>query len=113
MQKQERVNEHLRDELALLVSREIPVDCGLITITYVDCAPDLNNAKVGVSVLPFNLAGSALRALRKNTSFFSKELMKRLRIRKIPKFHWTIDDTENQAAKIEAIIKKIKEEENF
>lgn len=108
MHRQEKLNELLREELAMLIAEEIPMESGFITISYVDCSPDMNSAQVGVSVLPFHLNGTALRALRKNNSLFSKLLVKRTRIRRIPRFNWVIDDTEKNAADIEEVIRQIK-----
>lgn len=113
MHRQEKLNEMLREELALLISGEISMENGLITVLYVDCSPDLNNAQVGVSVLPFHLNGTALRALRKNTSYFCKELVKKTRIRKIPHINWVIDDTERNAADIEEVLRQIREGERL
>jgi len=38
-------------------------------------------------------------------------LRKKLKIRQIPKFNWTLDTTESKAAEIEEVLKKIKEED--
>lgn len=108
MRRIEQTNELLKERLAYLISREIPLDNGLITIAYVECSPDLRSAKIVVSVLPANLAGTALEKLRRNASMFSESLRKKTRLRQIPKFYWTIDATEKKAAELEKIFKSIK-----
>jgi len=108
----EQLNEQLKNELANLIVRELPLENGLITVSHVECSPDLKYAKVEVSVLPEKYAGTALTALRRQSSSFSQLLRKKLKIRQIPRFNWVLDTTESRAAEIEETIKKINEEEN-
>ena len=104
-----QVNELLKGELANLISQEIPLNTGLVTICYVDCSPDLKNAKVGVSVLPYNLSGKILKKLKKHSSQFCKILKKKLNLKHIPRFNWIIDSTERNAAELEKVFKQIKQ----
>ncbi|MDP2736639.1 MAG: 30S ribosome-binding factor RbfA [bacterium] len=106
----EQLNEQLKEELANLIIKEVPLENGLITVSYVICSPDLKYAKVAISVLPEKFAGTALAGLRKHNSTFSQNLRQKLKIRQIPRFHWVLDTTESKAAEIEDIIKQIKEE---
>jgi ribosome-binding factor A len=107
MRRPEQLNEFLKNKLANLIAREIPMENGLITITYVDCAPDLRRAKIGFSVLPFNKAKNILEKLRKHSSVFTEILIKETRLRKIPKFSWVIDDTEQKASAMDKIFEEI------
>lgn len=107
----EQVNELLREKLASLIAREIPLEEGLITITYVRVSPDLNYAKIGVSVLPDNLTGTALKRLRSSSGLFAGVLRKDIKMRKIPKFNWVFDNTEKEAAKIDNLFDEINKEE--
>jgi len=102
----DQVNELLKEKLATLIAREIPLDNGLITVVYVKTTPDLQWAKIGVSVLPENNFGTALEKLRKHNSMFAKEIKKETRLRQIPKFHWVADITEVEAAEIERAIEE-------
>ncbi|MFH1233885.1 MAG: ribosome-binding factor A [Patescibacteria group bacterium] len=106
----EQLNEQIRNELAFLINKELPMDDGLITISYVDCSPDLKQAKIVVSILPINITGSLLEKLRKHSNFFSQSLRKKLKIRQIPHFNWVVDRTEEKAADLEEIFKQIAEE---
>ena len=108
--KIEQVNELLKDKLAHLVSREIPLDNGLITVIYVKTSPDLKYAKIAVSILPEKFAGTALERLRKQSGFFSQIIRKETRLRKVPKFNWVLDTTEKEAAEIEKVFREIEEE---
>jgi len=104
MPKIPRLNELLRAELATAVSREVGLPDALITITYVECAPDLSQAKIGFSVLPDSLAGTALRHLKSATSQLLPILRSRIKLRKFPHLIWEFDATEREAAKIERLL---------
>ena len=111
MGRMEKINSLLIQELACLVSREIAFEDAMITISYVECSGDLKQAKVGVSILPENKSGTALRELNKKNNSFYKELKKKLRLKKIPKFIWTIDTREKRAADIEKLISEVNSRE--
>jgi ribosome-binding factor A len=104
MAKTERINELILEELAVAVNREVGLDGGLITITYVDCSPDLKQARIGFSVLPDNLAGTALRRLNGATSQLVGLIKNRVKLRKMPHFVWEFDATEKDASRIERLI---------
>lgn len=104
----EQLNEQLRGELANLIAKELPLKNSLITVSYVDCSTDLKYAKIGLSVLPDKLGPSVLKKIRKLSGRFSRQLRSKLTIRQIPRFNWTLDRTEKQAAEIEEIINKLK-----
>ncbi len=108
----EQVNELLKEKLANSISREIPLENGLVTIIYVKTSTDLRYAKIAVSVLPDNHAGTILKKLRAHSKMFSDIIKKETRLRQIPKFNWVLDTTEKKAAEIEEIFKQIHSEDN-
>ena len=112
MAKAERVNDLLLEELARAVNREVGVENALITITYVDCSPDLKQAKIGFSVLPDKLAGTVLRKLNASTSVLVGILRNRTKMRKMPHLIWEFDATEREASKIEKLIAEIDDSED-
>ena len=105
-----RINDLILEELAAAVNREVGIENALITITYVECSPDLKQAKVGFSVLPDNLTGTALRKLNASTSQIVGILRSRIKLRKMPHLIWEFDATEKEASKIEKLIAAIDEE---
>lgn len=104
MSKIPRLNEILREELAAAVNREVGLPNALITVTYVECSPDLKQAHIGVSVLPDNLAGTALRHLTAATGELVRILKSRVKLRQMPHLIWEFDATEREASKIEKLI---------
>lgn len=93
----------------MAANREVFIDGALITITYVQCSPDLKKAHVGYSVLPDKLAGTAMRKLESATSLMAARLRARTKLRKLPKLVWEFDATEREASKIEQLIKEANE----
>jgi len=112
MANNNRINELILEELAAAVNREVGVENALITITYVECSPDLKQAKVGFSVIPDNLTGTALRKLTSSTSQIVGTLRNRLKLRKMPHLIWEFDSTEKEASKIEKLIAELDEDSN-
>ena len=100
----ERINELLRSNIANIVSREIYLANGLVTITKVDTSPDLKYAKIYISVLPEKLTGTALKQLRKNNALFSRQIAKTTRLRKVPKFKWLLDEGERRIVEVSRIM---------
>lgn len=109
MAKIDRINDLILEELASAVNREVAIEGALITITHVECSPDLKQAKIGFSVLPDNLAGTALRKLTATTSLLVNLIRKRVKLRVMPHLLWEFDATEREADKIERLIASIDE----
>ncbi|MCU0679098.1 MAG: ribosome-binding factor A [Planctomycetes bacterium] len=107
MSRVDQLNSLLAQELARLVEREIFLDNGLITITSVDCSADLKHAKVGFSVLPASLTGTALALLKKNSRLFRDQLKKKLTLKFIPRFFWEVDGRPQRASEIEETLKEL------
>ena len=107
----EQVNELLRSELSNLLAREMPLENGLITITYVKCGADLKNATIGISVLPEGLSGTALEQLKRMSGQLARELNKKIKIKFIPRFYWEIDSLERNAIEIDKAIREARHDE--
>lgn len=106
----EQVNELLARELGQIISKELPLEEGFITISYVKCSPDLLYAKVGFSVIPDQKAATAQKNLKKHNSLFTKVLQKRTRLGHIPKFDWVIDESGKEADEMDKLFRQIEKE---
>jgi len=102
-----RLNELIRAELAQIVNQEVLIEGALITLAYVECSEDLRQAKVGFSVLPDRLAGTALRKLTAATGQLMAIMRRRVKLRRLPRLVWEFDATEREADKIEKLIAEI------
>ena len=109
MSKIAQTNELLHRELATAINQVLEWPEALITIVYVDCSADLQTARIGISVLPDKLAGTALKKLKAASGRFAKLISHNTRLRKAPKLWWEFDDTERRAAELEEVFLKIDE----
>jgi len=101
----DRVNALVQQELGEMIVREIEMPDGVLaTITRVACSPDLEYAKVWISVLPTDRAASALEHLERATGTLQHLLLRKLSIKPVPKIRFFLDDSENRAARIETIL---------
>ena len=108
----ERINDLLREEISDLVRNEVkdPRVGGLISITEVDVAPDLRQAKVFVSVMGTDEEKVAtFRVLRAAAGFLQRALRKRLTIRRVPELTFLADESMEHGARILALIDETQE----
>jgi len=107
MRRIEQINELLRKKIAFAFATGVEVPNVLITVADVQCSPDLKYAKVWLSILPDNKAGSTLQLVKKQEGFVYSYLKKHTVLNKIPKLNFIFDDTQKHAATIEDVIKSI------
>jgi len=110
MSRVDQLNELLHRELAEAINKELEFPEVFITVTYVSCMPDLQYAKVIVSVLPDKMAGTALKKLKAASGRIVSSITKKTRLRKVPRLLWEFDPTERKAAVLEDVFLKIDEE---
>ncbi|HLE78755.1 MAG TPA: 30S ribosome-binding factor RbfA [Candidatus Limnocylindrales bacterium] len=101
-QRTDRVDELLRQEIGVLIAREISDPrIGFVTITKVETQRDLRHAKVWVSVIGTpTVRDEALHALGRAMPFIRHELGKRIRIQRIPELHLRVDDTLERGTRV-------------
>lgn len=92
-QRMSQVNELLRSKINEFMTKdlEVPSDY-FITLSRVDTAPNLRNARVYISVIPDNKRGSALRLLKKSHGRLQKYVGSHIAMKFTPKFQFVIDD---------------------
>ncbi len=104
----DRINEQLRQEISILVRDEVrDPRVGLVTITGVETSPELDHAKVYITVLGDDEEKEqALQGLRSAASFVRGQLGRRLRMRRIPELHFQIDRVLEEASRIDALLRE-------
>jgi len=98
----DRIDELLRQEIGEILSRDVQDPrIGFVTVTDVETAPDLSNARVWVSVIgqPDERA-QTMRALERAMPFVRHELGARIRLRRIPELHVRADDTAERGTRV-------------
>jgi ribosome-binding factor A len=109
----ERVNELLRQEISLLLARQIkdPRLQGVISITRVNTSSDFRAAEVFLSVMGDPEAKlSAIKAIRSASSFLRRELRPRLTLRHTPFLTFSLDESLEEAGHLLEIMNSIREQ---
>lgn len=110
-QRQGKVNSLLRKEIAEYLRDEgIDELVGLLTVTGVDCSPNLEYAKVFFSVIGQG-PEEVLEILKKHIYEIQGRLNHTLTMRKVPKISFVYDHSGEYAGRIGKIIKDISHDE--
>lgn len=105
----QRVNELLKHEIGELILKELDFSRDtMVTITEVNTSPDLRQAKIKVSVIPFLRAEKVLKVLNSQILNLQKPLNQKLKMKIIPKIKFELDKSEEKTNKVEQLLKKIK-----
>ncbi|MCP6726957.1 MAG: 30S ribosome-binding factor RbfA [Patescibacteria group bacterium] len=111
-QRIKQINELLQREVGSLIAKESELPEGaVITITRVDASPNLQQAKVYISVIPEEQKENALLLLRRNIFNIQQDLNKRLHMRPVPKIIWVDDKGSKEVGRVEEILDNIQKEE--
>lgn len=108
-QRTQRVDELIRQEIGVIISREISDPrIGFVTITDVTTTPDLSHATVSVSFIgsPEERTAS-LRALSHAMPFIRRELGRRLTLRRVPELHVEADVTIERGTRVLKLINEL------
>ena len=106
-----KVNEMLReviaDEVHLLEDPRI----GFVTITGVDCAPDLRSARVYYSVLGGEEERAATQeALQHSAPHIQEAMGGQVRLKYLPKLRFVVDESVERGMRMEQFLREIGDE---
>src|SRR6516225_4116294 len=110
----DRIEEQLRIELSEIIEREIhDPRIGLATVTHVKVSPDLQHARVFVTVLgDAAQRKKSLEGLRSAASYARHSLSKRLHhLRRIPEIIFEYDEGLEKGMRIDELLEQIKHDE--
>lgn len=110
----ERVNHLIRQEISLLLERQVkdPRLGGFVTVTEVHTSPDLKYARVFVSQIGNEgEKQKILKALAAASGFLRGELSRNLKLRHIPELAFEWDDSIERGAHILELIDQVRREE--
>jgi ribosome-binding factor A len=108
----ERVGEELRQELSMLLGREVhDPGIGFVTITRVKVSPDLQLARAYYTQLGDEAARKGTRkALDRAIPFLRRQIAARMRLRRVPELRFEFDESVEKQDRIEKILLDLKEE---
>jgi ribosome-binding factor A len=107
--RQRQVAERLHEEISILIQRKVR-DPRLkpVTVTSVEVSPDLENARVYVSVLgTAEEARSALAGLTSAAGFLRRELGALLSLRLVPQLMFRLDESLSEGMRIDRLLDDI------
>lgn len=108
-----RINGELQKNIYDIISRKLknPLIEQMFSVVKVDCAADLKNARVYISVFSGTdeQRKRTFDAIYDSASQIRYELAKIMHVRTVPELNIIYDDTEEQSAKIEALLHSIKQ----
>ena len=102
-----RVNELLRRELSLIVTREITFENALVTINQVDVTPDLKKAHVYVSVLGSGSHADVITLLESQRVVLQAELARHVVLKYTPHLSFHLDDSIERGTRVIKILQQI------
>ena len=111
--RMDRIDELYRKELSNILNYEVKNSnvTGMISVTKVKTTPNLQYAKVYISVLNSKNLKQTLEGLKSSSGFIRTELARRTNLRNTPELVFEIDDSMEYGAKIDGILKQIIKEE--
>ncbi len=108
----DRVAEELRQELAVLLSREVhDPGIGFVTLTRVKVSPDLQLARVYYTIIGDDgVKRDTERALARATPFLRRQIGARIRLRRVPEIVFEFDRGVEYQDRVDRILMELSEE---
>lgn len=105
----ERVADLIRRTLAeMLLHKLRDPRLGFVSVTAVEVAPDLSNARIFVSSLDGEAkSATLLSVLRRAAPFLRHELAPVLQLREVPTLSFAYDDSIERGARVEELLRKL------
>lgn len=104
-----KVDRILRDALSEILARELDEPgLGLVTVTRVDVTPDLQSARVLVSLFGAPDPEAGLERLRKRTGWLRGRLATRVQLKYNPVLFFELDPAPEYADRLDRLIEKVR-----
>ncbi|HTS19469.1 MAG TPA: 30S ribosome-binding factor RbfA [Verrucomicrobiae bacterium] len=106
--RMERVSELVKREVSEIVQGLNLTDCGFITITGAEIAPDLKEGRIYTSVIgSAEQKQRALVTLERQHGHIQHELARRVVLKYTPRLTFVLDETEARATHIEHLLDEL------
>lgn len=102
-----RVNELLKRELSIAITRELTFDGALVTVNQVDATPDLKSAHVFVSVLGSEKPFAVTEKLEENRVMLQNEISRKVVLKYTPHLIFHLDNSTERGSRIIEILQEI------
>lgn len=107
--RMDRIDELYKKELSNIISFDLKNSnvTGMVSVTKVKTTPNLQYAKVFVSILNSKNIKQTLAGLKQSSGYIRSELARRTNLRNTPELVFELDDSMQYGAKIDGILKEI------
>ena len=105
-----RMAQDMKRELIAVIDgmKDPRITGGLLTVTRLDVTPDLDLARVYISVLGREGgAAPVVKALNASAGYVRTEISRRMHIRKAPRYQFLVDDGAAYAAHINKVLRDL------
>jgi ribosome-binding factor A len=102
-----RVNELVKRELSIIITREVAFESALVTINQVNVTPDLKKAHVFVSVLGKEPGASVMGKLEAQRITLQNELARHVVLKYTPQLVFHLDDSIERGTRVIEILQKL------
>jgi ribosome-binding factor A len=102
-----RVNEVVKRELSMIITRDMRFEDVLVTVNQVDVTPDLRNAHVFVSVLGKGSAPAVIQKLDANRAVLQAEMSKNVVLKYTPHLVFHLDQSVERGNRVLEILQEI------
>lgn len=105
-----RVDGELKREISQVINFELENSkvTGMVSVTKVKVTPDLRYARVYVSIFNSKNKERTLEGLKESAGFIRSRVANTVNLRITPEIVFVYDDSEEQGARIDAILERIK-----
>ena len=102
-----RMAQDMKRELIAIIQemKDPRVTGGLLTVTRLDVTPDLDQAKVHISVLDKSNEAQVLKGLKSASGYLRRELGRTLNLRNTPQLSFVPDDSIDKGAHILSMLR--------
>jgi ribosome-binding factor A len=90
-----KIGSFIEQELSKMIAREIEIPGAIITVTGVEVSEELDNTKITLSILPYSKEVEAYKELERRRKDMEYKILRRSKMRIIPKFQFVIDSHPN------------------
>jgi len=108
----DRVNEELKKEISNIINYEVTNSnvTGMVSVTKVKVSPDLQYARVYVSILNSKNVKQTLAGLKASSGFIRSRIAEKINMRVTPELVFEFDDSLEYGQKIDTILNEIMNE---
>ena len=105
----EKINAEIQKAISQIITYEMsnPKIVGIITISKVDTTPDLDYARVYVSILDKESRMEVFNQIRHSANFIRREVAKKVLLRKMPFLEFKLDESFEYRQRIDAVLDEI------